>query len=276
MIDYIHVDRGRKRTVVFFNGLFTCYKVWHLQRTSLWDFNLLLSNNREYGTSSPNSSTPATYLYDCAKDNSELLSALSIRHPDIVAFSMGALIATAFHHLSKRDVRTITFVSPVVSNPMQTFQFAFLIPPLIKALEGMKEDQHWLGALRRFFRIVASDPALLTMYMRLRELRATMNYSEFSTYIKDSIDINPTAGVLSLKAMIEKGDEIQKLMGEIEVPVLVARGGKDMFVSEKSVEIIRKYIPHAEIMLFPDATHYPHMEQPKSFNRALYEFLVRH
>ncbi|MFH1221826.1 MAG: alpha/beta hydrolase [Candidatus Micrarchaeota archaeon] len=276
LLEYIHLDRGKPRTIVFFNGWMTKNGIWKLQEKSLWDFNLLFTNNRGYGQSTLDGDKPSTYLYSCARDNAELLAHLRITNPDTVAFSMGGLIATAFHHEMQAAVRSMSFVSPAVSSPLETFRFAHLVQPLMIVLERTQGVTSLFGGLRIIAKLAKTDPAVAPLYLYLKHLRKDMKFAEFAKYLNESLDLNAQASLLSLRAMFETGNDIGALLSEVKVPVFVVRGGSDSLVNEKSVELIRERVPSAMINIYEGLSHYPQIEQPKRFNQDLYEFLIKH
>lgn len=59
----------------------------------------------------------------------------------------------------------------------------------------------------------------------------------------------------------------------IQIPTLVLWGEKDFFFDKDVMEYSRKYLPQAQIIYFPEATHWIHHEFPNEVNEKLLEFL---
>jgi 2-hydroxy-6-oxonona-2,4-dienedioate hydrolase len=61
----------------------------------------------------------------------------------------------------------------------------------------------------------------------------------------------------------------------ITAPVMVVASGKDHGVYQDTATSIAKLIPNAEVFEMPGVRHWPHFEDPESFNPAAIEFLTR-
>ncbi|MCU0446493.1 MAG: alpha/beta hydrolase [Microscillaceae bacterium] len=61
----------------------------------------------------------------------------------------------------------------------------------------------------------------------------------------------------------------------IHLPTLVLWGEKDFFFDKEVMEVSRQYLPQAEIIYFPEATHWIHHEYPDEVNQKLMSFLVK-
>jgi pimeloyl-ACP methyl ester carboxylesterase len=61
----------------------------------------------------------------------------------------------------------------------------------------------------------------------------------------------------------------------ITAPVMVVASGKDLGVYQDTATSIAKLIPNAELFEMPGVRHWPHFEDPESFNPAVIEFLTR-
>ena len=60
----------------------------------------------------------------------------------------------------------------------------------------------------------------------------------------------------------------------ITAPTLIADGDHDEIIVRAQVEEMAKLIPHAELHIFKDASHFVMWQAPEDFNRALVEFLT--
>jgi pimeloyl-ACP methyl ester carboxylesterase len=61
----------------------------------------------------------------------------------------------------------------------------------------------------------------------------------------------------------------------ITSPVMVVASGKDLGVYQETATSIAKLIPNAEVFEMSGVRHWPHFEDPESFNPAAIEFLTR-
>jgi len=60
----------------------------------------------------------------------------------------------------------------------------------------------------------------------------------------------------------------------IEAPTLIADGDHDEVIVLAQVEEMAKLIPHAQLAVFKDASHFALWQDPTSFNKALVDFLA--
>jgi pimeloyl-ACP methyl ester carboxylesterase len=61
----------------------------------------------------------------------------------------------------------------------------------------------------------------------------------------------------------------------ITAPVMVVASGRDQGVYQQTATSIARLIPNAEVFEMPDVRHWPHFEDPESFNSAAVSFLTR-
>jgi 2-hydroxy-6-oxonona-2,4-dienedioate hydrolase len=61
----------------------------------------------------------------------------------------------------------------------------------------------------------------------------------------------------------------------ITAPVMVVASGRDLGVYQDTATAIAELIPRAEIFDMPDVRHWPHFENPESFNPAAVAFLTK-
>ncbi|EUA30664.1 alpha/beta hydrolase fold family protein [Mycobacterium xenopi 4042] len=61
----------------------------------------------------------------------------------------------------------------------------------------------------------------------------------------------------------------------ITAPVMVVASGRDLGVYQDTATAIAELIPSAEIFDMPDVRHWPHFENPESFNPAAVAFLTK-
>ena len=61
----------------------------------------------------------------------------------------------------------------------------------------------------------------------------------------------------------------------IKAPTLVADGDHDEVIVLDQVDEMSKLIPHAQLVVFPDTSHFMMWQDPASFNKTLLEFLAQ-
>jgi pimeloyl-ACP methyl ester carboxylesterase len=61
----------------------------------------------------------------------------------------------------------------------------------------------------------------------------------------------------------------------IKRPTLIIAGAHDPLRLPGYADGLRDEIPGSELVVFPDAGHFPHIDAPEAFNRAVIAFLSR-
>jgi pimeloyl-ACP methyl ester carboxylesterase len=58
------------------------------------------------------------------------------------------------------------------------------------------------------------------------------------------------------------------------IPMLVIWGGRDPIVPVRHAETVRRLVPSARIEVFPQAGHWPHLDEPDRFTDVLLDFVA--
>lgn len=64
-------------------------------------------------------------------------------------------------------------------------------------------------------------------------------------------------------------------MRSIKAPTVVADGDHDEIINLDHIKEMALLIPNANVVVFADASHFAHWQDPESFNKALVEFLAK-
>ena len=71
----------------------------------------------------------------------------------------------------------------------------------------------------------------------------------------------------------EEAAATQEALRQLTVPLLYLHGSRDGCIGLDSVERVRRYFPpRAHVLVFEEAGHFLHLEQPEEFNRRVLEF----
>ncbi|MFH2105665.1 MAG: alpha/beta hydrolase [Candidatus Micrarchaeota archaeon] len=281
-LEYIHFDRGKPQTLIFVNGWMLRLSCWRAQMRNrdgqgrFSEYNLLFTNNRGHGTVRLGSSTPRTYLTNCANDLGELLIHIDARKINLIAHSMGGIIATEFYaaHSDRFDIQSIMFVNSAVGNPMQTFVGSPIITPILRATEGNGGGEIVMKTLENVLARLTSPILLRILYTHFRLTTGSeVSYDLFRKFLKTVVETDPKTANLALRALVLMGSEIGEKMAQITCPVLAITGKMDFLVSPGSIQILRARIPHATIEILRKSTHFPQAERPLLFNSLLHTFL---
>ncbi len=64
-------------------------------------------------------------------------------------------------------------------------------------------------------------------------------------------------------------------LAEIKVPVAIVHSEKDEFIKREHAEYLAKTIPHAELIVLEDVSHFAPLQRPELFNGAMLGFVSR-
>lgn len=62
-------------------------------------------------------------------------------------------------------------------------------------------------------------------------------------------------------------------LGEIHIPVVVAQAEHDEFIKAEHAEYLAHTLPNAELLIFPEVSHFAPLQRPEVFSQAILAFL---
>jgi pimeloyl-ACP methyl ester carboxylesterase len=63
---------------------------------------------------------------------------------------------------------------------------------------------------------------------------------------------------------------------ELRVPALLLTGDADLYTPPAVLELFKRSMPRAELMIVPNSGHAAHWENPDMFNETILRFLRKH
>jgi pimeloyl-ACP methyl ester carboxylesterase len=88
---------------------------------------------------------------------------------------------------------------------------------------------------------------------------------------RDAFRAGPTSFVLAFSRLLL--DDARPLLASLKMPVLLLWGERDPLVPLSYAQRIREAVPHARLVVVPDAGHVPMWENPTRFNAELLAFI---
>ena len=193
----------------------------------------------------------ATYTNeDHANDLEAFLDALNIDQAGIVGHAFGGFVAMRMAIDRPERVGAMVLVNSTAKSPSS-------------------------GQAPEWARAVESDgmEAILDNQMDWWFLeRVHRDHPEVIQFYRDMLGANPPMGY----AANSRGVPLMDLRDElhaIQCPTLVVGGEEDRAIPPSVNEQNAEKIPHAQLVLVPDASHVVPEEQPGKFNRTTLEFL---
>ena len=203
-------------------------------------------------------------FHDMALNSRRLLETLGITRVSIVGHSMGGMLAArfaaSFPDITERAViyDPIGLTDPRYERPWRSADEAY------KATMAQSNDQRWQGFyanIRRYFPSPGAWKPEYEQYVRILYAPTL------------SGDWPRLAMVRSIYQQITYLDPVVYDWPKIKVRTLVMGGDLDGQDFPKFAKHIADSIPGAELVIFPNLGHVPHLEAPEQFLPALVKFL---
>jgi pimeloyl-ACP methyl ester carboxylesterase len=184
----------------------------------------------------------------------EILAKNDIQAPILVGNSTGGMVALKYGAERPRDVTSIVAVSSCDASPV-------------------KQNPHIDGAAMIKARIIQSR--------RLFRKQKLFDYSKQAS-CQEEISLaglhytSPEAIEGNMKAV--RTFDIRSKLRNIKVPVLLFRGSKDVIVTRKWMEMIKRRIPRSKLLTLNGCGHHALLENPKLILEGIrrnYSFLLQ-
>ena len=250
-----YADVGRGEPVVFLNGLAGDHLYWNGQlRAFAGRFRCLALDNRDAGQS--DYATAAYAITDLADDVAGLLTALELPPAYVVGLSLGGMVAQELALRHPGRVRGLC-----------------LAGALARADDWFRATLATYGHIRRQ---VADTPAffeaLLPWLVSHRFFEAATKVEWLRALLRTGPYPQRIDGFFRQFAAMERYDALERL-GQLRCPVLVVVGEDDLIVPPRYSREIAARLPQARLELLSGVGHAPPIEDPRTFNRLLADFL---
>lgn len=220
-------------------------------------YRVVLLDNRGAGQSQQPDS-PYT-IAGMAADTVGLLDALGIARAHVHGMSMGGMIAQeiALSHPGRVLTLGLHCTLPQ-TNPFLSFRGDGMLR--VRAQESREDFARMLLAWVLSPTTVMEKPGLVDLLIQ----RAVEN-----PYPASLVGLRRQAEAIGGWSSLER-------LSRIRVPTLITTGADDIMVPPSHSGDLHARIPHADLVVIPDAGHLHPIEQPEAFNRAVLAFLARH
>src|ERR1700733_10345202 len=222
------------------------------------DREVILFDNAGVGASS--GTVPDT-IEAMARDAISFIDALGLTTVDVVAHSMGGLVAQEAALARPDLVRRLVLVG---TGPRGGEGLGAL-PAWVAELFTRKYDQQedmWLPIL---FAPTQTSQAAGRPYVQRILTRADRD-----TPVSDQ---SITAQRAALAAYGAAKDPSHSHLKGLRLPVLVVNGTEDIVIPTINSYVLQQFLPNAELILYPDANHGSHFQSPGLFPRHTRIFL---
>jgi pimeloyl-ACP methyl ester carboxylesterase len=215
-------------------------------------YKVVVFDNAGVGRTSAVSAPAFLSIPAMAGQTSALISALRLRRPAVLGWSMGGMIAQALAVSHPAQVSRLILAATAAgtgkSGPIPQPTVAEFRNPA-KVVAGLF-PKNQAAAARAYLKAILQYPGLYT------ESAATYH-----------------GQYLAVQRWVAGQDEAGQLVGDIRVPTLVADGTLDQFIGMANDRLLASSVPGAKLVLFDDAGHAFMFQDAARFIRAVVTFM---
>ncbi len=194
-----------------------------------------------------------------ADDLKELLDRIGVGRVNIVASSLGGLLALKYYSLFPKTVRRLILIGALPKFSMEAnYPFGLEAARIQKLGEQLKSDY----------------PAIVSIFFRSLFTQREREGARFQwlEQFRNSEQL-PKKEALSEFLIMLKDEDLREVLKSIQIPVQIINGSDDYICSTESVDYLKSEIPTAQVVLFKGCGHFPFISQPQEFNKVLENFL---
>ena len=237
------IEHGEGEPLVIAHGLFGSGRNWGVVAKRLADVRRVIAVDMRNHGDSPWSDD---HSYAALAED---LAGTAPQPVDIVGHSMGGKAAMVLALTRPQAVRRLVVIdiAPVAYTHTQV--------PLIEAMRAADLET---PTRRSEVAIEVDDPGV-------------------KAFLLQSLDMGERRWRLNLDVLAERMDEIigwPGIDGRFEGPALFLRGGASDYMSDETLDTIRRFFPEARIETIAGAGHWLHAEQPREVEAAIRRFLA--
>ena len=222
-------------------------------------FKCIYFDNR--GTGSSDKPADGYTIPQMAEDASNLLAALGIARAKVFGVSMGGMIAQELTLRHPDQVERVVLGCTTPGGPLAARPPDELVNRLIAALDLATAEN--------------PDPALDMIMPLLFPADFIAAHPELRQLMAAGLKIGappPRETLERTRAGVMDFDAYERL-AQIRCPVLIVHGDQDVLTPPENVELMKGKIPHAEVVLIPNAGHSFAAADPIGIHKQIVEWL---
>lgn len=213
---------------------------------------VVVFDNAGVGRTSAVSAPALLSITAMASQTSALISALRLRHPAVLGWSMGGMIAQALAVSHPAQVSRLILAATAVGTGK-----ALPLPPYTAAVFSLSP---------------ANQAAVLFPANQAAAARAYLSSIQQYPGSYGPSAATSRSQVRAVQRWLAGQDPAGLQAGDIRVPTLVAGGTRDQFMPVANDRLLARTVPGAKLLLFDDAGHAFWAQDAASFIRAVETF----
>ena len=252
------------------NGLGGSWRAWTHQieyfkerfRFVSWDY-------RGLYRSSPPADRDALGIPEHAEDGLAVMDAAGDEQVTILGWSMGVQVALEMYRQAPERVKALVLLNGVAGSPWST---AFNAPAMVggaipAALSVIRSVPQIVQAVTER---VTAWPDAVRWAKRIGLAGQTLDEEIFAQLAGSFAGLDMD---LYLQVLEELGEhDAYDLLPQLDVPVLVIAGDRDVMTPRAAAERMVAAVPRAELLVIPGGTHYAAAEYPQLINLRIEKF----
>lgn len=261
---------GEGLPILLANGLGGSWKAWTHQIAYFQDrYRFVSWDYRGLYRSGPPRDRDALRVQDHVDDALRVMDAELIDQTAIFGWSMGVQVALELFRRAPDRVRLLVLINGVAGRPWES---AFNVPKIGAMIP------HVLSAIRAIPSITQSVtervvqwPETVTWAKRVGLAGQTLDEEIFAQLAGSfaGLDMDLYLHTLELLGQHDARD----LLPELDVPVLMIAGDRDLFTPRRAAEELVQRVRGAELLVVPGGTHYVAVEYPELVNLRVEKLL---
>jgi pimeloyl-ACP methyl ester carboxylesterase len=214
---------------------------------------VVVFDNAGVGRTSAVSAPALLSITAMASQTSALISALRLRRPAVLGWSMGGMIAQVLAVSHPAQVSRLILAASAVGTG-KALPFRHFTPAVL----GLNSAELAAGLFPE------NQAAKARAYVK-----TVLQYPGFYGPSAAAFD----SQYLAVERWLAGKDAAGRLVGDIRVPTLVAGGTRDQFIVTANSRLLARSVPGAKLLLFDDAGHGFMFQDTARFIRAVETFL---
>ena len=266
-----YLKKGKTGDAVFLiHGLGMGKDAWLFQLRPIANagFTVYAHDSRGFGKSTmtefPDEEAKALDFYSLDRDVEDLIALmdhLGVEKAHLVGISMGGLITQNTCILHPDRVISATIAN---SFSYEHGRITYAGESWLRAVEKMSFSDGFDIVLPWVLgEKTLESPLFKGIYDQMKDM-----------YVKANSDWCFVNKIRAIQAL--SPEKMQDRVKEIKVPVLLIGGEDDILTPPKYQEYTKSQIPHAEMVILPDAGHASILDNTNGFNAAVIAFLTKH
>lgn len=260
---------GQGPPILLANGLGGSWKAWTHQIAYFEDrYRFVSWDYRGLYRSGPPPARDSVRVEDHVEDALAVMDDAGIEQTAIFGWSMGVQVALELFRRAPDRVKLLVLINGVAGRPWESAfnvpQLGAMIPTILGAVRMIP------GVAQSVTERVVQWPETVTWAKRVGLAGQTLDEDIFAQLAGSFAQLDMDLYIRTLELLGEH--DARSSLEELDVPVLVISGDRDLFTPRRAAEDMVHRVRGAELLVVPGGTHYVAVEYPELVNLRVEKF----